>query len=333
MAENIGLDFAALHGPQAADRAAASARASRATSSRRTRSRSSRARAASRARARSSSKGEEGETQARRRRTSSSPPARGRAAFPASPPTARRSSPPTRSWSSRRCPKSLVVIGAGAVGIEFASIFARFGVHGDRDRAAAARAAARGRGDLGRGAASCWRKHMTHPHRRQDRGARSRPRTASRSPSAPPPARPRRVTAEMLLVAVGRGPVTDGLGLESTKVQLEKGYVKVNDAHGDRRAGRLRHRRRGDDRGKPHPQLAHVASAEGIGVAERLAGKNDRAAQLRPRPVRHLLPARGGGRRPDRGRGEEARLRREGRQVPLRQPGQAAHHRPRRRAS
>ena len=36
------------------------------------------------------------------------------------------------------------------------------------------------------------------------------------------------VTADLLLMAVGRGPVTDGLGLESTKVQLDRGFIKVD---------------------------------------------------------------------------------------------------------
>src|SRR4029450_13523603 len=36
------------------------------------------------------------------------------------------------------------------------------------------------------------------------------------------------ITADVLLVAVGRGPVTDGLGLESLKVRMERGYVRVN---------------------------------------------------------------------------------------------------------
>jgi dihydrolipoamide dehydrogenase len=77
----------------------------------------------------------------------------------------------------------------------------------------------------------------------------------------------------MLLVAVGRGPVTDGLGLESTKVQLDRGFIRVDAkmatdepcvyAIGDVVT----------IDGKPHPQLAHVASFEGIGVAERLAGQ------------------------------------------------------------
>jgi dihydrolipoamide dehydrogenase len=83
----------------------------------------------------------------------------------------------------------------------------------------------------------------------------------------------RTLNAAMLLLAVGRGPVTDGLNLESTKVEVDRGYVRVNETMATGEPGLFAI---GDlvalpDRG--HPQLAHVASAEGIGVAERLAGK------------------------------------------------------------
>ena len=82
------------------------------------------------------------------------------------------------------------------------------------------------------------------------------------------------VTAQILLVAVGRGPVTDGLNLESTRVQLDKGYVKVNERMETAEPGIFAI---GDVvalEGRPHPQLAHLASHEGIGVAERLAGRH-----------------------------------------------------------
>ena len=174
-----------------------------------------------------------------------------------------------------RCPKSLIVIGAGAVGIEFASIFARFGVDGDRDRAAAARAAARGRGDLGRGAEAAGQVH-DHPHRRQDRRRAQDRAAASRSRSATRPARPRRVTAEMLLVAVGRGPghgrprprVHEGPAGEAATSRVERDAWRPTSRASSPSATWSR------STASPHPQLAHVASAEGIGVAERLAGKN-----------------------------------------------------------
>jgi dihydrolipoamide dehydrogenase len=75
--------------------------------------------------------------------------------------------------------------------------------------------------------------------------------------------------AELLLVAVGRGPVSDGLGFEEVGVEVERGFVKVDEhcqtnlpnvyAVGDLRPGL---------------QLAHVGFAEGIMVAERVAGLN-----------------------------------------------------------
>ncbi|MCW2902909.1 MAG: dihydrolipoamide dehydrogenase, partial [Streptosporangiaceae bacterium] len=71
--------------------------------------------------------------------------------------------------------------------------------------------------------------------------------------------------AELLLVAVGRGPVSQGLGFEEAGVETERGYVKVDEycrtsvptisAVGDL---------------IPTLQLAHVGFAEGILVAERL---------------------------------------------------------------
>jgi dihydrolipoamide dehydrogenase len=75
------------------------------------------------------------------------------------------------------------------------------------------------------------------------------------------------VSAEILLVAVGRGPVSAGLGYEEAGLEMDRGYVKVDatcqtnvptiSAIGDLRPGL---------------QLAHVGFGEGILVAEKLAG-------------------------------------------------------------
>ena len=77
------------------------------------------------------------------------------------------------------------------------------------------------------------------------------------------------LNAELMLVAVGRGPVSEGLGYAEVGVELEGGYVKVDalcqtniptiSAVGDL---------------IPTPQLAHVGFGEGILVAERIAGLN-----------------------------------------------------------
>jgi dihydrolipoamide dehydrogenase len=81
------------------------------------------------------------------------------------------------------------------------------------------------------------------------------------------------IRAEYLLVATGRSAVTDGLEGERVGLLFERGYVKVDDQY------------RTSVRGisaigdvitlgaAPHPQLAHVSSAEGIITAERIAGR------------------------------------------------------------
>jgi dihydrolipoamide dehydrogenase len=83
----------------------------------------------------------------------------------------------------------------------------------------------------------------------------------------------KQVEAELLLVAVGRGPVSAGLGFEAAGVEMERGFVKVDQwcqtnvpsvsAVGDI---------------IPTLQLAHAGFQEGILVAERLGG-------LSPRPI------------------------------------------------
>jgi dihydrolipoamide dehydrogenase len=75
------------------------------------------------------------------------------------------------------------------------------------------------------------------------------------------------IDAELLLVAVGRGPVSAGLGYEEAGVAMERGYVTVD---GYRQTNMPTISAVGDL--TPGPQLAHVGFAEGIMVAERLGG-------------------------------------------------------------
>jgi dihydrolipoamide dehydrogenase len=77
------------------------------------------------------------------------------------------------------------------------------------------------------------------------------------------------VEAEALLVAIGRKPNTENIGLEGTGVELDRGFIKVDPfqrtgepgvyAIGDIVAGT--------------PQLAHVATAEGMVAMAHIAGK------------------------------------------------------------
>jgi dihydrolipoamide dehydrogenase len=79
--------------------------------------------------------------------------------------------------------------------------------------------------------------------------------------------------AELLLVAVGRGPVSAGLGYEEHGVRVDRGFVVVDEycrtsAEGVYAVGDLVTA----NGGGAHPQLAHVGFAEGILVAEHIAG-------------------------------------------------------------
>lgn len=81
------------------------------------------------------------------------------------------------------------------------------------------------------------------------------------------------IVADLLLVAIGRGPRTDGLGYEQAGVAMDRGFVPVNDQLETNIAGIYAV---GDI--VPGLQLAHRGFAQGIFVAERIAGLN-------PRPI------------------------------------------------
>jgi dihydrolipoamide dehydrogenase len=84
------------------------------------------------------------------------------------------------------------------------------------------------------------------------------------------------LTADRMFVAIGRGPRTEGIGLEEAGVKLDKGYIVVDQGFRTSVEGVYAI---GDavfipDANWPHPQLAHVAFIEGIKVAERIAGED-----------------------------------------------------------
>jgi dihydrolipoamide dehydrogenase len=79
-------------------------------------------------------------------------------------------------------------------------------------------------------------------------------------------------SADLLLVAVGRGPVSQGLGYEEQGIAMDRGYVLVDEKCRTNVAGIWAV---GDL--IPTLQLAHVGFAEGIMVAEEMAGLNPRA--------------------------------------------------------
>jgi dihydrolipoamide dehydrogenase len=166
-------------------------------------------------------------------------------------------------------PKSLIVLGAGAVGVEFASMYARFGSDvviiellprllpiEDEEISA----------ELLKSFKKQGIKSFTGANFQSAVVENGEVRATARIGD-----QEREFTAEKLLVAVGRRAYTDGLGLENTKVELERGYIKVDEFMRTSEPGIYAI---GDV--VPTPWLAHVASAEGILAVEQIAGKDAR---------------------------------------------------------
>lgn len=94
------------------------------------------------------------------------------------------------------------------------------------------------------------------------------------------------LTAERMFVAIGRAPRTDQIGLEEAGVATEKGYIVVDsnfrtNVEGVYAIGDAIHV---PDADGLHPQLAHVAFAEGMKVAERIAGQDPTPVDYRNIP-------------------------------------------------
>ena len=99
----------------------------------------------------------------------------------------------------------------------------------------------------------------------QDGGA------ASRSSRAPRADKTETFRAEKILMAVGRKPLSDGIGLEGVGRRDRQGLHPGRRRHADERSRHLRDRRR-----RPDARLAHVASAEGVVAVEHMAGRETR---------------------------------------------------------
>jgi dihydrolipoyl dehydrogenase len=165
-------------------------------------------------------------------------------------------------------PKTLLILGAGAVGVEFASIYSRFGSAvtlvemlpralplEDEEVSLELQKALKKRGIEVRVGTKVEDVKVL------ERGVEVQVQSGKGGKET--------LKADVLLVAIGRRPVTEELGLEGTKVELERGFVKVGDRLATREPsvyaiGDL----------LATPALAHVASHEGIVAVEAIAGRN-----------------------------------------------------------
>lgn len=171
----------------------------------------------------------------------------------------------------KKVPASLVVLGAGAVGVEFASIFATFGAKVTvvelLPRLIPIEDAA-----LGAELERAFKKRglSVHTGTKVEKVVREKDRvtvTASKD------GKPVQLEAEVVLVAVGRRPLTEDLGLEAMGIKLDRGFVEVD---GLMRTAAANVWAIGDI--VKTQALAHVASHEGIVAVED-------AAEAEPHPV------------------------------------------------
>ena len=165
-------------------------------------------------------------------------------------------------------PKSLIVIGAGAVGVEFGSIFRSFGAEVTIVEFLP-RAVPVEDEDISKELTRLFKKRGIDVNvgcnvekiEKTESGVKVGWTTSN--------GKAVEKEAEKVLVAVGRGPRTENVGIETTKVELDRGFVKVNEAQetaepgvyaiGDIVAGL--------------PQLAHVGAMSGIVAVSKIAGR------------------------------------------------------------
>ena len=173
--------------------------------------------------------------------------------------------------ASSTLPKDVIVIGAGAVGIEFASMYHDLGVKTTLLEYLPAVVPAEDREVSQALERSFTRRGMTvMTNARFDTKSVKTSKAGVSITVGPEGKGAAEIGAEMLLVATGRAPNVEDIGLETTKAEIEKGFVKVD--------GRMRTK-------VPHLyaigdlvgglMLAHTAGHEGLVAAHVIAGEKD----------------------------------------------------------
>jgi dihydrolipoamide dehydrogenase len=165
-------------------------------------------------------------------------------------------------------PKSLVIVGAGAVGVEFASVFKSFGAE-VTILEALPRIVNVEDEDISKELLRLYKKRgiEVHVSAKVDKFEKNKDGVLVHFTKSDGKAETKQ--AEKVLVAVGRAPRTYDAGLDKMNIQLDRGFVPTNEwmettepgvyAIGDIVAGL--------------PQLAHVGAMSGLVVAAKLAGK------------------------------------------------------------
>jgi len=167
----------------------------------------------------------------------------------------------------KEIPKSLVIVGAGAVGVEFASIFRSFGTE-VTILEMLPRLVPIEDEDISKELARVYRKReiVFHTSAKVEKIEKSK---SGISVTFSAEGKQQKIDAEKILIAVGRKPRTENIGLERTRIKPDRGFITTDSwmetsepgvyAIGDIVLGT--------------PQLAHVGAMEGIVAVTKIAGK------------------------------------------------------------
>ena len=176
-------------------------------------------------------------------------------------------------------PKSLIVIGSGAVGVEFASIYKSYGSDVTVIEALPRLVPVEDE-EVSKELLRVYKRRGITCHLGAKVEKIEKTKTGASVSFTTSDGKPQQLEAEKVLIAVGRAPQTDDVGLDKTKVKADRGFILTNEwmqteepciyAIGDIVLGT--------------PQLAHVAFMQGMVAVAKIAGKYARPVK------RNLIP-------------------------------------------
>jgi dihydrolipoamide dehydrogenase len=176
-------------------------------------------------------------------------------------------------------PKSLIVIGSGAVGVEFASIYKSYGTDVNVIEALPRLVPVEDE-DVSKELLRVYKKRGINCHLGAKVEKVEKTKDGATVTFTTSDGKQQKLEAEKVLIAIGRAPQTEDVGLDKTKIRSERGFIQTNEwmqtaepciyAIGDIILGM--------------PQLAHVAAMQGMVAVAKIAGKFARPVK------RNLIP-------------------------------------------
>jgi dihydrolipoamide dehydrogenase len=164
-------------------------------------------------------------------------------------------------------PKSLIVIGSGAVGVEFASIYKSFGTDVTVLEMLPRYVPVEDE-EISKELMRLYRKRAINGF------VNAKVETVERTKDGVAvtftvDGKQQKLEADKVLIAVGRAPRTENVGIDKTKIEVERGFVKVNEFMQTAEPGIYAI----GDIAMGYPQLAHAGAMEGIVAVTHIAGK------------------------------------------------------------